>query len=185
MPCNRAVFGAFVLALLISLQSVYFKLYEFYKNNETARNTTVAGFLKRHEVAVNVIVEFSFDILFFLCGLLGFELSPTARRLIFRRTASAEKADTVELEHVSSRRRNDPRDDSAVRNVSKTSPLASQHPRDHLNGDSREPAPPAYSPADFHPPPASSHVYETPLSPRVAPSAPSASLFTAGGIGLP
>ncbi|UPN67781.1 VP12 [California hare coltivirus] len=182
MPCNRAVFGAFILAVLIGLQSAYFKLYEFYRNNDNAKNTTASVFLKRHEVAINVIVEFAFDILFFLCGLLGFELTPTARKLIFRKTASAAKADVVELSNVSSRRRNDPEDGERVRNVSKTSLLSGLQPVDRLDRDPGTSSPPAYSPADFHPPPPIAHVYETPTTARVAPSAPSFGLFNAGGL---
>nr|QYV43105.1 VP12 [Eyach virus] len=182
MPCNRAVFGAFILAVLIGLQSAYFKLYEFYRNNDNAQNTTASVFLKQHEVAVNVVVEFLFDILFFLCGLLGFELTPAARRLIFRKSSSAVKADSIELQDASSKKRNDPADGEGIRNVSKTSLLNAECPSDTVDRDGGTLVPPAYSPSEFFPPPPASHLYETPKVPRLAPSAPSFNLFTAGGL---
>ncbi|BBA54747.1 VP12 [Tarumizu tick virus] len=103
MPCNRAVLGAALLSIVFTVQNGTREIRPLLFNlgtlcgNETVRKACIS---RDYERVFDVVHSCFFDIIYFLIGLIGFELSPNMKKKLamFAKMGRQERAGPVDIE---------------------------------------------------------------------------------------
>nr|BBK20283.1 VP12 [Tarumizu tick virus] len=103
MPCNRAVLGAALLSIVFTVQNGTREIRPLLFNRGTlCGNETVpkACIHRDYERVFDVVHSCFFDIIYFLIGLIGFELSPNMKKKLatLAKMGRQDRTGTVDVE---------------------------------------------------------------------------------------